>query len=269
MLDTNGEVHYANAAWVMMHGFEKCSDVVGKRISDFHNKEQISEYILPFLQEVGQRGRIGGVVGHMRKNGTIVSTYTTMLALKDEACKLRGVIVFATDISEMEQLKDDIRALKREAEKWKAELTSSAAQLEERARELKIVESLLGARGTELSSVNKKLWQYIAENEQTKEQVQALKANLVEKDKETAELKNQLQRQNTERLRQEQHWKTQYSELITAIKQLRHDLIEMKHQEVEYLDGIEEDSEPVGVRGGIDREQLKQLSNMAKKFAAE
>jgi PAS domain S-box-containing protein len=208
VLDTKGVVHYTNAAWVRMHGFEKRSEIVGKRISDFHNKEQISEYILPFLQEVGQRGQIGGIVGHMRKNGTTVPTSTTMVALKDETGRMRAVIVFATDISELEQLKEDIRALKGEAEKRTAELTSSVAQLEERAKELKIVESLLGARGTELSSVNKKLWQYMAEIEQSHEQVQALKATLVEKDKEMAELRSQLQRQNAERMRQEQHWKT-------------------------------------------------------------
>jgi hypothetical protein len=43
----------------------------------------------------------------------------------------------------------------------------------------------------------------------------------------------------------------------------------MKHQEVEYLDDIEEDSELVGAKCGLDWEQLKQLSSMAKKFSGE
>lgn len=269
VLDTNGLVHYANAAWVRMHGYERRSEVVGKSISDFHNKEQLSADVLPFLQEVGRRGQISGPVGHMHKNGTMVATNTTMVALKDESGRMRGVIVFATDISETEQLKEDIKCLKREADNRTAELASAAAQLEERAKELMIVENLLRARGTELSSVNKKLWQYMSEKAQTLEQLQASGAKLTEKDKEAAELKSRLQRQNAEQMRLEQQWRTQYNELTTAIQQLRHAVIEMKHQEVEYLDGIDEDAEPVGAREGIDRDQLKQLSSMAKKFVSE
>ena len=269
VLDTNGVVHYANAAWVRMHGYERCSEVVGKPIGDFHNKEQMSADVLPFLQEVGHRGQISGPVGHIHKNGTKVATNTTMVALKDESGRMQVVIVFATDISELEQLKEDIKCLKREADKRTAELTSAAAQLEERAKEMKIVESLLSARGTELSSVNKKLWRYMSEKEQTQEQLQASVAKLAEKDKEVAELMSRLQRQKAEQMRVEQQGKTQYSELTTAIKQLRHEVIEMKHQEVEYLDGIDEDAERVGAKGGIDRDQLRQLSSMAKKFASE
>jgi hypothetical protein len=40
----------------------------------------------------------------------------------------------------------------------------------------------------------------------------------------------------------------------------------MKHQEVEYLEGIDKDAELSGTTGGIDREQLKEISSMAKKF---
>jgi PAS domain S-box-containing protein len=267
VLDTNGVVHYANAAWVRMHGYEHRSEVVGERISAFHNKEQMSGDVLPFLQEVGRRGQISGPVGHMHKSGMEIPTYTTMVALKDETGKMRGVIVFAIDISELEQLKEDIRNLKREADKRAEELALAAKSLEKQAREMEIVENLLGARGAELSSVNKQLWQYMSEREQIQEQCHVLRAELVEKEKQVSELTSRLQRQNAEQNRLEQQWKTQYSEMMSSIDRLSYEVREMKHNEVEFLEDIDLNAKPIGATGGVNRDQLKELSNMAKKFA--
>jgi PAS domain S-box-containing protein len=267
VLDTNGVLHYANAAWMKMHGYVQLNEVVGKKITAFHNKEQLSGDVLPFLQEVTYRRQISGPVGHMHKNGTVVPTFTTMVALKDETGKVRAVIVYAMDTSEFEKLNEEIKGLKLEAEKRMSELTLTASRLEEGAKEREMVENLLRARGAELSSINKQLWQYMSEREQSQEQIQALRATLADKEKEAAELMSRLQQQKTEQLRQEHQWKMQYGSLTDAIENLRHEVVEMKHNEVEFLDGIDEDKEPVGAKNRIDREQLKQLSCMAKKFA--
>ncbi|MBN2020861.1 MAG: PAS domain-containing protein [Sedimentisphaerales bacterium] len=269
VLDSNGVVHYANAAWVRMHGYQRRSEVVGRQISAFHNKEQMSSNVLPFLQEVAHRGQISGPVGHIHKNGTEVPTNTTMIALKDETGKMRGVVVYAIDTSEPKKLNDEIGNLKSEADKRSAELKLAAARLQERAKELEIVESLLSARGTELSAINKQLWQYMSERGQTQDQLQALKTELAAKEKEAEELSSRLQRQSEEQAKTELRWKTQYSELSKAIKQLHNEVIEMKHQEVEYLEDVDLDAKRVGAKGTLDRDQLKQLSAMAKKFASE
>ena len=267
VFDTNGVVHYANAAWVKMHGFEHRSEVVGRKISDFHNKQQLAADVLPFLHEVCRRGQISGPIWHIQKNQTVLPTYTTMLALKDETGKMRGVIVFAVDISEMEQLKGDIRNLKHDADKRTEELTLAAKSLDKQAKEMEIVENLLGARGTELSSVNKQLWQYMSEREQIQEQCNVLRVELAEKEKQIAEMASRMQSQNVEHTRLEQQWKTQYSELLSSIDRLRHEVIEMKHHEVEFLEDIDADTESVGAKSGVNRDQLRELSVMAKKFA--
>jgi PAS domain S-box-containing protein len=269
VLDTNGVLHYANAAWVRMHGYAQLNEVVGKKITAFHNQEQLSGDVLPFLQEVRHRGQISGPVGHIRKNGTVVPTHTTMVALKDETGRVRAVIVYAMDTTELEKLNEEIRGLKLEAEKRMSELTLTASRLGERAKELEMVENLLRARGAELSSINKQLWQYMSEREQSQEQMQALRATLADKEKEAAELMSRLQQQKTEQVRQELQWKTQYGTLTDSIENLRHEVVKMKHNEVEFLDGIEEDKGPVGAKSTLDREQLRQLSCMAKKFANE
>jgi uridine kinase len=65
----------------------------------------------------------------------------------------------------------------------------------------------------------------------------------------------------------EQQWTKQHREMTHSIDQLRKEVREMRHHEVEYLDGIDEDAELIGETGGMNRKQLRELSDMAKKFA--
>jgi PAS domain S-box-containing protein len=266
VFDTNGILHYANAAWIQMHGYGQLNEIAGKKITIFHSKEQLTEDVLPLLQEVRYRSQISGSVGHIHKNGMMIPTNTTMVALRDDKGIIRAVVVYSTDSTEAANLNEEIKNLKLEAEKRMSELTLTASRLQERAKELEMVENLLRARGTELSSINKQLWQYMSEREQAHEQVQALKTMLLEKEKEIMDLTNRVQRQNAEQARTEMQWKAQYGAMTTAIEKLRQEVIKIKHQEVEFLDGIEEDEELVGAKSGLDREQVQQISNMAKKF---
>ena len=267
LFDTNGVLHYANAAWVKMHGYAHLNEVLGKKITAFHNKEQLSGDVLPFLQEIGHRGQISGPVGHIRKNGTAIPTNTTMVMLKDERSTIRAVAVYATDTTEREMLNEEIKNLKLDAEKRMSELTLTASRLADRAKELEMVENLLRARGAELASINKQLWQYMSEREQSQEQIQALKAALAEKDKEISELTSRLEQQRVEQARQENQWKSQYVSLAEAIDKLRQGIVEMKYNEAEFLDSVGGYARPPGAKSELDQEQLKQLSDMAKKFA--
>jgi hypothetical protein len=261
VLDANGMVRYANAAWVRMHGREQPSA--------FHNKEQMRGDVLPFLREIGRRGQISGPVGHLHSSGAVVPTNTTMAALRDKGGELRGVIVFATDTSQTEQLQKDVRGLERELEKRAAEMKSAVERLEEQSRQQEMIEDLLKSRGVELSSVNKRLWQYLSEREEAQEQLRVLNVALSDKDKEATDLKSRLQRQSAEQVRMEQQMRAQHRELTGAIRQLHDEVIAMKHREVEFLEDVEVKPETAGPRGGLDPAQLKELSDMAKKFAAE
>jgi PAS domain S-box-containing protein len=265
VFDTDGVLHYANVAWIRMHGYVQLNEVVGKKLTAFHNKEQLSKDVSPFLQEVGNRNQISGFVGHIHKNGTVIPTNTTMMVLKDETGKVRAVAVYAMDITEPEKLNEEIKNLKLDAEKRTSELTSTASRLEKQAKELEMVENLLRARGGDLASINKQLWQCMSERGQAQEQLHELRAAFAEKEKEVSELRQRC----AEQARQENQWKTQYSALTNAIEKMRQDIVELKHQEVEFLDDIDKYPGPAGAKSKLDQEQLKQLSSMAKKFAAE
>jgi PAS domain S-box-containing protein len=128
LLDTNGVLHYANAAWAKMHGYGQPNEILGKNITAFHNKEQLHADIFPLLLEVKSRGQISGPIGHIHKNGTVIPTITTMTALKDETGKVRAVIVYAMDTTELEKLKEEIRNLNVEKEKETSELMARLQQ---------------------------------------------------------------------------------------------------------------------------------------------
>ena len=267
LLNNDGVVRYANLAWIRMHGYERRDDVVNKPISSFHNKEQLKDIVLPFLQEVIHRGYISGPVGHIDAGGKVIPTNTTMLALKDNSGKIKGIIVFSSDTSGLEMLRQELAGIKSELDKRTFELKSVIEQHEQKVRELTMVEDLLGARGIELSQVNKKLWEYMSVSTQSKEQLKFLHEELAEKDKQLADCKNRLQQQNNERLRIDQYWKKQFENLTSVIEKLRMEVMEMKHQEVEFLDGIEDDAVLAGSKGELALDQIKELSEMAKKFA--
>jgi PAS domain S-box-containing protein len=121
----------------------------------------------------------------------------------------------------------------------------------------------------ELSAINKQVGQYASQAEQTQKQIQALKAALTEKEKEVAVLMSRLEWQNEEKTRREKQWQTLCGSLTDTIEKLQQKVLEMKHREVEFLDGIDEYEEPAGANGGLDPEQLKQISVMARKFIDE
>ena len=269
VLDNSGMVHYANASWVKMHGYEHRSEVAGKHIREFHSKEQFTADILPLLREATSRGQVSAHVEHLHKNGTKIPTNTVMTALKDKTGEVRGIIIFTIDSSEVEQLKEEIRELKNEAERKTEELKSMTSWLEEREKEMELTEKLLFDRETEISLVSKQMCEYLSERRHTQEQLRVLREMLAQKERQFAGLTGQLRQSNAEQEKLEKQWKAQCKELTATIEQLHRMVREMKHREVEFLDGIDRDAELVGARTGLDHEQLEQLSSMAKKFASE
>ena len=198
VLDVCEIVRYANIAWVKMHGYEHRSEVTGKHVSDFHNKEQFIADIQPLFREVCSRGQISGSVEHIRKNGAKVSTYTTMTALKDKTGEVRGIVVFAADTSQIKQLEEEIRELRKEVDRKQEELKSIPSWLECREKEMELTEKLLFDRETEVSVVCKQMSEYLSERRHTQEQLRVLREMLGEKERQFAGLTGQLRQKNAE-----------------------------------------------------------------------
>jgi PAS domain S-box-containing protein len=268
VLDSQDIVRYANTAWVKMHGYENRREVEGKHICEFHSKEKFIADIQPLLGEVSLRGQISGPVEHINKNGNRIPTNTTIAALKNQTGQVRGVIVFATDTTEIEHLTEKIRELVSELGKKSAELGSMTGWLEDREKEMEMTEKLLFDRETEVSSACNQMTEYLAERRHTQEQLRVLREMLEKKERQIAGMTGQLRQSNAEQEKLEKQWKIQCKELTTTIEQLHQMVREMKKREVEFLDDIDRDAELVGANAALDQEQLRQLSSIAKKFAS-
>ena len=103
-----GYLTFVNRAWAEMHGYEP-EELVGQHLSVSHSPEQIARDVLPFNEQVLQKGRHTGEVGHIRRDGTPFPTEMTTTLQLDKAGKVIGLIGFARDITERKRAEAALR----------------------------------------------------------------------------------------------------------------------------------------------------------------
>lgn len=229
VFDLNGAIRFVNAAWMAMHGYETAEELIGKQISVFHTKEQMKADVFPFIEEVKRRGRLAGPVEHVRRNGTPFPTETLMVVFKDRAGKAVGLIGFATDITEHERTKDELKRfrnclaefVKQRTDQFKA----ANEQLQHEVSEHQQAEQRLKRQIAELSVENERLQDQIYEHEAVKNQLQGycdqLEQRLREQNDELTVANEQIQREITERKQAEEHLRQQIDELKAANEQFQ------------------------------------------------
>jgi len=165
--DFSGAIQYVNTAWAKMHGYENSQELIGKQINIFHTKEQMETDVIPFIEEVKHRGRLAGPVEHVRKNGTPFPTEMLIVILKDQMGKALGLIGFATDITEHERTKDELKRyrnyLAELVKQQTGELKVANEQFQREITERKQVEKCIRQQIDELRVVNKQLQDQINE----------------------------------------------------------------------------------------------------------
>jgi PAS domain S-box-containing protein len=109
IIDLNGILRFVNTAWAVMHGCESSNELVGKPISQFHTEEQMKADVFAFIEETKDRGQLEGPIEHARRDGTVFPTHTKMTAVKDEAGRTIGLIIFVTDVSASRQTEDTLK----------------------------------------------------------------------------------------------------------------------------------------------------------------
>lgn len=98
MAGLDGNIQFINNAWAKMHLYNP-KDVRGKHLRIFHTNEQLNNELLPTLKRIEQGYSWEGEINHMRKNGTVFPTYTTMALLKDSDGNPIGLVCNARDIT--------------------------------------------------------------------------------------------------------------------------------------------------------------------------
>lgn len=109
--DLEGIIRFANLAWAAMHGYESGAELVGEHLSIFHTEEQLKTDVIPFNEEVKQRGCNFGEVGHVRKDGTTFSTMMTVTLLKDDQDRAYAIAGFARDITDRKRVADALKQM--------------------------------------------------------------------------------------------------------------------------------------------------------------
>jgi PAS domain S-box-containing protein len=239
VVDLNGTLLFVNTAWATMHGYEAGHELIGKQISIFHTKEQMKTDVIPFMEETKRRGQLAGPVEHVRRDGTPLPTEMLMVVFKDEAGKAAGLICFATDLTEHERTKDELKRYRNHlvelAKQQTDELTAANEQLQNQIaahepmqNELQEYRDQLEQRLTqqtnELTAVNEQFQDQIAEHERAKEHLKQQTAELTAANE-------QLQNQIAEREQAEEHLKQQTAELTAANEQLQEQTDEREQAE--------------------------------------
>lgn len=104
--DLDGNLLFVNQAWCGMHGYKSKNELIGKRLSLFHTKEQMKTDVIPLLEKTKRCGQIEDTIEHIKSNGTLFATQTKMILVEDGAGKATGFIVFAANVDQSPKLKD-------------------------------------------------------------------------------------------------------------------------------------------------------------------
>jgi len=164
IVDLNGALLFANTAWATMHGYNSRDELIGKQISLFHTKEQMKTDLIPFIEETKRRGQLAGPIEHLQNDGTVLPTRTKMVAVKEEADKPVGLIVFATDMTEHRQTEQRLRD-------QTTELTASNEQLRHQIAERKDAAVHLKQQADKLTAENEQLRQQITQLERSEQRL--------------------------------------------------------------------------------------------------
>lgn len=167
VIDFSGAVRFVNTAWARMHGYENSRELIGKHINVFHTEEQMETDVIPFIEEVKQRGQLAGPVEHVRRNGVPFSTEMLMVILRDRMGNAQGLIGFAKDVTnnehtndELEQYRDHLAEL---IKQQTGELKVANEQLQREIVERKQVEKYIKKQVDKLRDVNTQLQDKINE----------------------------------------------------------------------------------------------------------
>ena len=215
VLDLNGVIQFVNEACAAMHGYNNPDELVDKKISVFHTKEQMKTDVTAFIEEAKQRGQFAGRLGNARRDGTPFFTEMLMAVFNDDADNAMGLVGFATDLTEQERMKDELKRYRSHMEKLVRQQTerleAANALLQRQVAEHEQAEQKLKQQTDELTAGNERLREQICERERTKDELELhcnkLQQRLREQSGKLTTATAQFQDEITRRKKQEEYLK--------------------------------------------------------------
>ncbi|MCD6162936.1 MAG: PAS domain S-box protein [candidate division Zixibacteria bacterium] len=115
MIGLDGTIQFINNAWAKMHLYNP-EEVHGKHLRIFHTKEQLNKEILPTLKIIEQGYGWEGEVSHVRKDGTVFPTWTTVTLLRNRDARPIGLVCNARDITGRKRAEGQLKKSLKEKE---------------------------------------------------------------------------------------------------------------------------------------------------------
>jgi PAS domain S-box-containing protein len=106
VIDFDGGIRFVNEAWIEMNGYKTADQLIGKQFGLIHTKEQMNTDLTALVERAKHHGRSEGIVERVKSDGTVFTTYTKMILVKDDSDKATGLIIFDTDIGQRIKLQE-------------------------------------------------------------------------------------------------------------------------------------------------------------------
>ena len=175
VFDLDGVIQFVNAAWAEMHGYKGPDELIGKQISTLRTKGRIKTDVAGFIEKAKQRGQFAGRLGCVRKDGTPFAAEMLMVVFNDDRGEAMGLVGFASDLTEQERTKDELRQYRSHMEELVSQRTEALeaanARLQHQATEHEQAEQLLKQQTAELTAGNERLQEQIREHERAKDEL--------------------------------------------------------------------------------------------------
>ena len=233
--DLNGVIQFVNAAWAEMHGYKGPDELIGKQISALRTKGRMKTDIAGFIEKAKQKGQFAGRLGCVRKDGTPFAAEMLMVVFNDERGEAMGLVGFATDLTEQERTKDELRQYRSHMEELVSqrteELEAANARLQRQATEHEQAEQLFKQQTAELEAGNEQFREQIREHKRAEDELKQhrdkIERRLRKQSGELTAATARLQDEINERKQQEKRLKRQTDALRAASAQLQAQIDEL------------------------------------------
>ena len=111
VLAWEGEILYANPAWMGMHGYS-AQEIIGRRIQDLYPREALARHAEETIRHLARQDSYEVEISHAKRDGTPFQAWLITTLLRDENGDPSGFVITARDVTEWNRLKDSLEAEK-------------------------------------------------------------------------------------------------------------------------------------------------------------
>jgi len=107
VLDWEGEILYVNPAWVEMHGYS-AEECIGHRIQDLYPGEEMARHASEIVHRLAEQTSYAVELRHQKRDGSHFQAWLITTLLRDEMGRPNGFVLTARDVTEWNQLKEEL-----------------------------------------------------------------------------------------------------------------------------------------------------------------